>query len=388
MIQLEKYKGTRTRHTCPACNTRNQFTRFVNTETGEYLPNHVGICNRASKCGYRYTAKQYYADNPTADTKLSGQSTKGKKRRVSNYGFADKSIIQTNSADLQNKPDYIPFEHFTATLDNYDRNSFVRFLLNLFPDCLEKVQEALKMYFVGTYEDYTCFASIDRQNRICRAKVIRFDRTSGKRLKGEFDTSSLPAKLKLKENFQYKQIFFGEHLLSKYPTKPVAIVESEKTAIIASLCLPDFVWLGCNSKQWLKVERLRRLGSRQIILYPDADGFTLWQQIAEDAKKQGLTVQVSNFIETRATTEQKKNGYDLADYLISQQNEINAHNEFIEAYNAKLQAVLNDECLYDDFEMILEERKSILMYSENLSEAEAEKHISCPDYFREVMLNL
>lgn len=36
-----------------------------------------------------------------------------------------------------------------------------------------------------------------------------------------------------------KQCLFGEHLLLQYPTKPVAIVESEKSALIASHFMPD-----------------------------------------------------------------------------------------------------------------------------------------------------
>jgi hypothetical protein len=32
-------------------------------------------------------------------------------------------------------------------------------------------------------------------------------------------------------DFELKQCYFGEHLLEKYPEKPVAVVESEKTAV-------------------------------------------------------------------------------------------------------------------------------------------------------------
>jgi hypothetical protein len=60
------------------------------------------------------------------------------------------------------------------------------------------------MYFVGTYEDYTCFPQIDRQMRICKAKLIKYNTATGKRLKGDFDTSSLVRKLKLKEDFRYR----------------------------------------------------------------------------------------------------------------------------------------------------------------------------------------
>jgi hypothetical protein len=395
-FELEKYRGMKSRYTCPACNARNEFTRFINTETGEHLPEQVGICNRSSKCGYRYTAKQFFADNPMAHTGRGEQSTKCKKRNTSNYGFADKNgfTAKHQAGNLSNESkefDYIPFESFKATLGNYEQNAFVQFLINLFPDCAEEIQAVLEMYLIGTYEDfrgnYTCFPSVDCARRICRAKLIRFDEKTGKRHKGDYDTSSLPAKLKLKEDFQYKQIFFGEHLLPKYPNKQVAIVEAEKTAIIASLCIPEFVWLACNSKTWLKAERIKRLGNRQIIIYPDADGFNLWQQIATDARKQGLPVKVSSLIEIHATDEQKANGYDLADYLINQQAEINQTNDFIDRYNAKLETVLSDERLKRDFETILDEQKTVAIYN-GLSEVEAERKCTHPENIRAVVLSV
>lgn len=48
----EPYKGMSTRFTCPQCNKRREYTRYIDTRTGEYLPNEYGICNRKGKCGY------------------------------------------------------------------------------------------------------------------------------------------------------------------------------------------------------------------------------------------------------------------------------------------------------------------------------------------------
>ena len=288
---------------------------------------------------------------------------------------------------LPERPDFIPFEHFKPTLSNYDENAFVQFLFDLFPDCSDEINAVLKIYFVGTYEDYTCFPQIDRLNRICKAKLIRFNRANGKRLKGDFDTSSLKTKLKLKADFNYKQIFFGEHLLPKYPNKPVAIVEAEKTAIIASLCFPERLWLATGSKQWLKAERLNRLDGRQIILYPDADGFDLWQGIALDAQRQGLTVKASALIENHATAAQKENGYDLADYLIEQANRINEINENYDAYNSKVDLILNDESLLNGFDLFLEEQKAIVIYN-GAFETEAERICTRAENVRAVALSV
>jgi hypothetical protein len=381
MIQLETYRGTKSRHTCPACNSKGVFVRYQN-ESGEYLSFDVGRCNRESKCGYHKKPKEFFAENPTAQNR---KFTKTKKSIVPNYGFTDKPPVTI-------APDFIPFNQFKATLGNYEKNNFVKFLFNLFPDCDKEIQDVLKMYFVGTYEDYrgnyTCFPQIDRSMRVCKAKLIRFNPATGQRMKGDYDTSSLKTKLKLKEDFNYKQIFFGEHLLSRDINKPVAIVEAEKSAIFASLCFPEFVWLAIGSKQSLKVEKIKRLGNRQIILYPDADGFNQWQSIATDAQRQGLAVKVSNLIETFATTEQKISGFDLADYLINQQSEINEINEFIDSYNSKLETVLNNESLKRDFETILEEQKSVLIINGGLSETEVEILCRQPQNLRNVALSV
>ncbi len=385
MVQLEKYHGTKSRHTCPACNSRNCFVRYVD-ENGEYLSDDCGRCNRESKCGYEYKPKQFFADNPSL------KSAKTKKRGTPNYAFVVKNGSQVEyKRTTATKPDYIAPKHLAPTIGNYDQNSFVQFLLNLFPDCHDEIQTVLKMYFVGTYLDnygiyYTCFPQIDRLNNVCKAKLIRFNRATGKRLKGEYDTSSLVRKLKLKEDFNYKQIFFGEHLLRGETVKPVAVVESEKTAIIASLCMSQFVWLATGSKQWLKVEKLQRLDNRQVILYPDADGFDQWQAVANDAQRQGLNVKASRLIENFATEQQKRNQYDLADFLIEQQNEINEFNEVTDAYNSKLGIVLNDETLKRDFEMILDEQKAIAIYN-GLSGAEADAIVTRPENLRRIILN-
>jgi hypothetical protein len=145
---------------------------------------------------------------------------------------------------------------------------------------------------------------------------------TGRRLKGQYDAHSIASKLNLK--FVHGEAFFGEHLLRVHPDSPVAIVEAEKTAIIATICgprWPEMVWLATGSKQSLKKDRLERIGKgRRIILFPDADGFVEWGAVAKEAVEAGLDVRVSDLIESRATAAEKADGADLADYLIREQS--------------------------------------------------------------------
>ena len=62
---LEKYRGLSTRYTCPRCGRKHTFTRYIDTENNNnYISDNVGKCNRLDKCGYHYTPREYFTDNP------------------------------------------------------------------------------------------------------------------------------------------------------------------------------------------------------------------------------------------------------------------------------------------------------------------------------------
>lgn len=173
---------------------------------------------------------------------------------------------------------------------------------------------------------------------------------------------------------------------------PAAIVEAEKTAVLASIykgAFPiDFIWLAAGSKQNLTAEKFHRLGNRKIILYPDGDGFSQWQEVALKARTLGFDVKVSSLIEANATTEQKRNGYDLADYLIAEQTRINEHNFFADQYNAKVDYVLSDDEFLAGFNQILDEQKAILSIEGEMSETEAESRILQTENIRQIIWSL
>lgn len=58
----------------------------------------------------------------------------------------------------------------------------------------------------------------------------------------------------LPEDWELTQCLFGEHLLPLYPDKPVALVESEKTAVICSGLMPRFLWRATGGKQQINQE--------------------------------------------------------------------------------------------------------------------------------------
>lgn len=82
----------------------------------------------------------------------------------------------------------------------------------------------------------------------------------------------------LPEEWKLTHCLFGEHLLLMYPDKPVALVESEKTAVICAGLMPKYLWLATGGKQQIKAKKFAVMGKRKVTAFLDVDGFTEWTE--------------------------------------------------------------------------------------------------------------
>lgn len=71
---LEPYKGISTRHTCPNCHRQRCFSKYIDTEKQIQFPEYVGRCDHEHKCGYHFTPRDYFEQNPTEKEKFSENS--------------------------------------------------------------------------------------------------------------------------------------------------------------------------------------------------------------------------------------------------------------------------------------------------------------------------
>ncbi len=296
---LEPYKGMNTRYRCPSCQYRNKtFSLYIDTETGEQIHPSVGRCNRESNCGHHYTPKQYFKDN--------------------NFSFVThqpKAYKPRPFTPHLKQVSFIPVAVFEASLKAYETNHFVMFLINHFGG--EVTSQLVTRYFIGTSKHWngaTVFWQIDTMGKVRTGKIMLYSPITGKRVKAPFSHIDWAhTALKLPE-FELGQCLFGEHLLIGN-LKPVAIVESEKTAVIASGYLPEFVWLAVGSLSNLNVEKCNILNGRTVLLFPDLNGYDKWNGIAKELAKK-MTIKVSDLLEKRASGTERLQGLDIADYLI------------------------------------------------------------------------
>ena len=109
---------------------------------------------------------------------------------------------------------------------------------------------------------------------------------------------------------------------------PIAIVESEKTAIVCYAYMPDKVWLACGSANGLHIDKFEALKGREIILYPDLKQYKYWCKKAEEIKqKLGLNIVVSKILESKACEDDLNEGFDIADYILKTNENGRAINE-------------------------------------------------------------
>lgn len=297
---LEPYKSSKSRYCCPSCNKANQFTRYVNIELNQYIDENVGICNRIEKCGYHLTPKEYFQRFNRFDnaSNLSVQNVKPIAPLLNRY----KEQIKTTYLESN------------ILLESYERNvknNFLIYLESLFGK--EQMQQLKKEYLIGTSKidnSRVDFFQVDTNDKIRQLKNIGYHPVTGKKkdVYFTFPKSKYP-------DYNLVQCFFGEHLLKRYPDKKVAIVESEKTAIIASLYIKEFIWLAAGNANGLNYEKTKVLNGREVILYPDLGQYKNWEKKIPSLNK-NATYTISEVLEKKSTDEDKRNGLDLADYLI------------------------------------------------------------------------
>lgn len=308
---LEPYKGMNTRYRCPSCQRRDKtFSLYIDTETGEQIHPTVGRCNRESNCGYHYTPKQYFQDNDISFNTYQGATLQVK-------------VLKPKPVTPQLKPvSFIAVEIFKASLNTtaFEANHFVKFLVDLFG--VEVASQLVSRYFIATSKHWngaTVFWQIDTQGKIRTGKIMLYSPTTGKRVKNlELPVYWVHKALKQPE-FELRQCLFGEHLLNERDKdgklKPVAIVESEKTTVIASVYLPKFIWVAVGSLTNLNAEKCSILKGRIVTLFPDLNGFEKWSSKAKELSHLAVFT-VSDLLERKATEAERKQGFDLADYLI------------------------------------------------------------------------
>jgi len=290
------------KHVCPNCGKRC-FVRYVDERTGGYLADHVGRCDREESCGYHYPPRAFFRDHPEFRP----------------------TVPEVPSPRRATEDSRRPARVWTIELPFFNQTQGVGSALKTFLESRlgSGVQGAWEAYRIGgTADGRVVFWQIDSQGRIRIGKVMRYDSHTGHRVKnspGSFNWvhADLRRRGHLPKEWQLSQVLFGEHLLSPTPDAPVCLVEAEKTAVVCSLFLPKYIWLATGGLENFRAEVCGCLKGRRIRIYPDLGAFEKWSRKAEELSVGiGFEYSMSSLLEEKATDEERREGLDLADYLL------------------------------------------------------------------------
>ena len=267
---------------CPNCQKKT-FKRYVDNITGEIAGGRYGRCERINSCGYNCYPKLEAWEKDDLNS-------------------------WTPPAPQPPKPlDYVSKDIVEATFNQYKTNIFYMWLVKLFG--IDKADSLRADYNIGTAKGGgTIFWQEDRNGSVRTGKVMYYH-PNGKRIK---ERNSWFLHSRIKEDFNYRQCFFGLHLTT--PDKPVALCESEKTAILMSVFMPEYTWVASGGSEMLNLQRLNEL-PRLDMVFPDNGQFEKWEQKTRIFINRQMDLSVDRAVESGLISE----GDDILDLWFAKQ---------------------------------------------------------------------
>ncbi|MBE6251938.1 MAG: hypothetical protein E7109_00270 [Bacteroidales bacterium] len=294
---------------CPFCKKKT-FKQYANISKHP-ISALVGCCK---SCNYILSPFEYESIQ---------------RRILADFSSDPFSKFIDKAGDVGNEPKdwMLKKEYITSSLKE---NKLYCYFESLFGR--EYASKAAAMYRMETHtmKDYrgaTIFYQFNEKEECLAFKVIQYD-AGGHRISAEKDPT------REKDLLYQKPLagignycLFGRHILNipSLTDSPICIVESEKTALMASIAYPQGIWMATGSSYYLTQEKITGLDCNRIILFPDPDlrehsdrndELHDWFRIIENGETLWLKgVKLSYFMEKYDEKNNLSKGYDLGDYI-------------------------------------------------------------------------
>lgn len=233
---------------CPSCGQYKVFVPYISVATGEPAGPLFGRCERINSCKYNK-----YPNN--------------------SYDVVTVPIQYNTVPVIERDPDFVNDDIVLNTLKAYRHNAFFSGVRNIIGCEAIAALSLMFKYNIGTAQFRgTIFWQQDKEGKYRTGKVMYYNPLTCKRDK---DRNSWYVHKQIDSDFSLKQVFFGEHLITRYADMPVALCESEKTAVVMSVLEPKYIWLATGGSEMINPYRLSRL-HRLDKIFPDNGQAEKW----------------------------------------------------------------------------------------------------------------
>ena len=328
LASYKEMKRNKWNRVCPDCG-KPEFVVYINALTGEPIDDKsCGKCNRETNCGYHKPPREWFDEHrPERREWLPREEYIARKRQERREAEEAKRIyLQREAERMARKFDPLSSEQHPDAQAYMDRmgelceqsqstdNALARWLCTMFPK--DKVDEVLRLYRTGSTSDgWIVYWQLDLHGRARTGKMMAYG-PDGHRLKGK----NIPSFnwVHAKEGLEQlaDQCLFGEHRLMGWEDT-IALVESEKTALIMTIRYPNILWLATGGKKGFIHERLWPICGREVFVLPDADALDEWMAKAEVLNREhGYRFIIHEDYVRRCTPEARARKMDIADMLL------------------------------------------------------------------------
>jgi hypothetical protein len=324
---MYKYSYTNKRRSkCPFCGKDGKYSACENNYTKELAGYEFGRC---SSCQQYKLPPDYYINSGDTCTVENDY-----------LGYFEADTININRLNQYNEDLFNKYGHLPE-------NSFIDAMCNMFGK--DEVKRVFNLYNVGRFsiENSIVFPYLCNNTHCCTAKILFYE---GLHREKEIKKKIAPKflhNLRYNDNgikydyndyeeytdkngndiqelipFKLKLCLFGHHLILNDLNKTICLVESEKTALIMSIILPEFIWVGAGGNTWIQYYKFLFFSGRKCLVFPDMSENDITYKMWYDKLNQyGYDFEFIDYYseylcnDSEMINHFKEKGWDIADFI-------------------------------------------------------------------------
>jgi hypothetical protein len=331
------------RSDCPFCFKKGKYSAYIDTKTGELAPIEYGMCSSCTQT------------KRPPDNYIGGESVHDDNNI---FGYYEADTVHMNLINSFYKPEF------------YVRNNFIEGLKKRFGK--EPVKRVVDLFKLGRFADSgIIFPYLYTDTHASTAKIMFYDDDLHRIKEGKKSYPRYLHNLDYQTDgywrydfkdydidedgneyiipFKLKLCLFGHHQVINDRQKTICLVESEKTAIIMSIVLPEYIWVASGGKTLIQDYKFLYFTGRKCLVFPDLSEddnvYIYWlDKLTYYNRKYGYDFEIVDYYSDFLHNDIEllryckcEGKFDIADFVL----DFNTNNAYIDFIKNKLEHTLN-----------------------------------------------